>query len=44
MQLLKAKDLQLNIVFFTLIYVNSICFNTFDHMKNGWVQTKGAIF
>ncbi len=31
-------------VFFTLIYVNSICSNTFAHMKNGWVQTKGAIF
>ncbi len=27
-------------VFFTLIYVNYICSNTFAHMKNGWVQTK----
>ncbi len=31
-------------VIFTLIYVNSICSNTFAHMKNGSVQTKGAIF
>ncbi len=45
MQLLKAKDVQLNIkVFFTLINVNTICSNTFAHMKNGWVQTKGAVF
>ncbi len=44
MQLLKAKDLQLNIklFFFTLMYVNSICSNTFAHVKNRWVQTKGA--
>ncbi len=31
-------------VIFTLIYVNSICSNTFAHMKNGCVQTKGVIF
>ncbi len=41
---IESKGLQLNIKSLHLIYVNSICSNNFAHMKNGWVQTKGAIF
>ena len=31
-------------VLFTLIYLNALCSNAFAHLKNGWSDTKGAMF